>query len=77
MSVLVSSCCLGGLLCGRVNMSGGEGGPTPTRCISAGLSFSADHRDVISTTYVVLVFRVALENLEEAGKTNLNVFDVT
>ena len=47
------------------------------RRISAGLSFSADHRDVISTTYVVLVFRVALENLEEAGKTNLNVFDVT
>ena len=77
MSVLVSSCCLGGLLCGHVNMSGGEGGPTSTRCISAGLSFSADHRDVISTTYVVLVFRAALENLKEAGKTNLNVFDVT
>lgn len=30
----------------------------PTRCISAGLSFSADHRDVISTTYVVLVLEL-------------------
>lgn len=33
--------------------------------------------EVISATYVVLASRAALENLKEAGKTNLNMFDVT
>lgn len=33
--------------------------------------------EVISAMYVVLASRAALENLKEAGKTNLNMFDVT
>lgn len=63
----MSFCCLGGLFVVVLTRLAGRGDqlqPNPS-CISAGLSFSADHRDVISTTYVVLVFRAALENLKK------------
>lgn len=65
----------GGLLCGCVNMSGWGGNQPPPVALLQG-PHPVLSRGEVYFSHVCSV-RAALENLKEAGKTNLNVFDVT